>query len=518
MFGNVHVAPVGSGDGSSLFVISDTPLTASVGDVFVWGVPVGDRGKASDAEVRSTLDRPDRNSALLGVWCLATVTAAGVRFVTSASMVHTLKRAEAADVAAVATRGMAALALLGKPPLLATERIAEFVLFDFVSGNDELIEGTHLIDEAAMVEVRAGGVRTSSWWPTADRFERGAPTDAVALRSQVGQTAARLASADDAELGLTGGRDSALVLSCLAERAVLPPTFTLGAASSPDSRAAAVMARAVGAPHRQVVAPAHTGFSPERVLQWTAWTEGLDPPFNLLFGSAELPGPSMCWMTGHGGEIGRAFYWQWPDRAPDRDPPSKVIVGPAANGMTSDARAALFERIDAAAQALRDETGRSGADLIDVFYARNRMRNWLARHAPYPQLKGFLPVYLEPTVVRALVDIPEEDRRTGRVFDAAIGMGELRRPVLAGANSLAGGITKVRRRLPRSMQPRDLRVMDEMLDDSESRGSLTREALGDTWWTKTRSEVRFRPAAKRMLWNALAVDYLARWIEGDDFR
>src|SRR5207302_3779994 len=64
--------------------------------------------------------------------------------------------------------------------------------------------------------------------------------------------------------------------------------------------------------------------------------------------------------------------------------------------------------------------GRSELDGLDLFYATGRMAKWTARLLPTRQIANVYPGYLDPPTVRALLDIPIEDRATGATFRRAL--------------------------------------------------------------------------------------------------
>jgi hypothetical protein len=143
------------------------------------------------------------------------------------------------------------------------------------------------------------------------------------------------------------------------------------------------------------------------------------------------------------------------------------------------------------------------------------MGRWLGRLAPLPPFTGSLAAYLNPAVVRALLDIPTQQRRDGSLFDAAIARGEpnllevARRatsPTLRDRCEQALP-TRVRRRV--SGWDRDWAMLEPILREVDAGYQVTRRVLGERWWQQTCAAASHSPHHRHMLWNAVAVDALA---------
>ena len=486
--------------GASLLIVGQQPPQIASGDVVVWGRPVGSRGDATDAEVTAHVTAPSATDGFSGVYCLLH---AGEEpaVVTSAAAVHVMKHTEWNGVFAYATRGVASLVASGRPIRLIEARVPELVLFDFVIGEDELLDGVRILPEASRVQLRNPPTE-NSWWPTHERLGSGPPTDAASLRAAVIETVRPMVQLDSVALGLTAGRDSSLVASCLSEANERVATFTFGRRTA-DAVGAERLAQDLGFDHESVGAPPEGGFDVVRLVEWAVWSEGLDPPSNLLYGSATIPFRPFVWMSGSGGETGRSFY-----RHLVEDPMNdQVAIRLDGRGLLpSDVRAQTEERIAAQVDLARAETHRRSPDLIDVFYLRNRMRNWLYRHAPYPEVLGWLPVFVEPRLARALLDIPVEDRLSSACFDEALGNHRPppppRRPQI---------LQKLQRRNPMSQDARTLRDL-RRLHDQLTDHNVARRVLGERWWQFAYEGARWDPTFRRQLWNAAAVSVLDRWL------
>jgi hypothetical protein len=246
------------------------------------------------------------------------------------------------------------------------------------------------------------------------------------------------------------------------------------------------------------------------VCSRTRWSDGNEVPRNALLGGLRGDGEPVVWLSGSGGELARALYWH--DGAQDVGA-LDVLVGPRAEGVAAPAAAVFSDRVAAelATAASLDRVGRSG---LDVLYLRSRMRNWLGNVAPLPAFTGYVPGLLEPPMVRALLDVPEPERRTGGLFDAvttallseAAGRPVEAPPPAAGRESVGRWRRRARRGDPLS----DWRLLDRLLRHLDRHGpGLARDVMGQTWWRSTRAHAPSRPYARQWLWNAVAVDALA---------
>jgi len=475
------------------------------GDV-AWGQPVGAAGSATDAELTALRSDVCAARSLLGPWVVVLEDQHGVRLVSGGDVVHTLVTADGPQGTAWATRGLAALLAAGAPLRLAVERIPELIAFDYVLGDDELLEGTTALPEATVVESDRRGARHRSYWPLEERLAPGRPTDAAMLRESLGAEVRRLALVEGAHVALTAGRDSTLVASCIQEQGLVVPAFTIGFEGFPDLVGARAVAEACGSSHRTMTSGEG---SPDlaRVVGKSAWTEGMDTAWNLVGPDLLWDGPEgVVWVGGNGGEIGRAFYWH------DRDPGASAVdelLWEARPRWWDPVRPLLRLRVEEALDGCA-VAGRDGSSRLDVLYARGRMRKWLMRSTPRLETRGVTTAFTSPAVVRALLDIPEQQRRSGAVFDEALALG---RPNLAEVARTAVRAMPVpaqprRRRMSRPRRPAALSTVLKQLP----RQLVTSEVMGPAWWRQTVRAAAHQPRAAHLLWNAIAVEALALWL------
>ncbi|HWH27880.1 MAG TPA: hypothetical protein VNU26_02775 [Mycobacteriales bacterium] len=445
---------------------------------------------------------------------------------TSSTSVATLRTASSGTRSAWATRSLAVHALLGRRPAVRADVVAEHVLLDCTIGDDDLLDGTSRVPDGAVLTASADGVRTTTTVEDAVRYAPGEPTTPTRLRAAALEAAELLGDVPGACLGLTAGRDSGLLAAALVCTGRRPPAFTMGWPGLPDVDGAALRAARLGLDHRAVPLADLDGHvvastedltralqrrrSPaalvDAVLRRTRWSDGADLPRNALVGDLAWSGPPVVWLSGSGGELARALYWH---EAPPGTPELAAFLGPRTGGLARPAADRLAERVTAELDRAR-ACGRTGRGGLDVLYLRSRMRGWLGNVAPSPAFSGFLPGLLEPATVRVLLDVPEDQRRTGALF-AAVADGLLAEGGAAGAHPPPVK-PPGRRRLARlrSDPLSDARLLRRVLRRLDATGpGVAREVLGERWWRLALDQAPSRPHVRQWLWNAVAVDALA---------
>jgi hypothetical protein len=311
----------------------------------------------------------------------------------------------------------AAAAFLGTGEArLRPEAAAELAALGFVPGDDTTVEGVRALPAGTVVEVDADGARERP--PSADPLRATADAEQLlveTLREQVGGDA----SPGPITLGLSGGLDSRAVAVALAEGGVDFEAVTWGAEDWPDVAGARRVAEALGIRHR-VVHPVDLGgeVDLEAGRARVRWADGAA----TITAPGADPDARGIHVTGAGGEIARAFYYRLlarADSAPSLDRvaqlwrPSRGL--PGASDETRDA-------IDRTARALLDRAAARGArgwDVLDRVYADERMRKWGRATIP-PSAAGFVPAFLHPRLVPALLALPLEDRLTAALHRRVI--------------------------------------------------------------------------------------------------
>lgn len=461
-----------------------------------------------------------------GPWVRWEVSAHAVVLTTSANTVTTLRRARGPGGTAWATRSLAAQVLVGSRPSVRRDVVPEYVLLDCTIGDADLLDGITRLPDATTLTVSPDGIRQGVRAGD-ERWAPGAPTTAAGLRQAALDAADSLGEVPGAALGLTAGRDSGLLAAALVATGRRPPAFTMGWRGLPDVDGAARRASELGLPHAVVALedlrgdvlnssaavaaslrrPLPAGELVAAVMLRTRWSDGNEVPRNVLLGGLHWGGEPFVWLTGSGGELARALYWH--DSVP-QDDPLTAFLQPRTTALARPALAHVRERVGAELAAAR-ELGRPGRSGLDLLYLRSRMRNWLGNVGPLSAFTGVLPGLLEPPTVRALLDVPEEERRTGRLFDrvvadllAEVGGGGARPAPPAPA------VGRLRRLLHRGDPLSDWQLLDRLLTRLDRHGpGVAREVMGDAWWAQARRHAPSRPYARQWLWNAVAVDALA---------
>ena len=497
--------------GSTVAIVDEYPGRTELRDVVVWGDPVGANGPATVAEVMGGLSDDSQCRDLLGNFVLVQMRDDDILVRTSSDLVHTLKHCSGPYGEAWASQGFAAVVASGRRPSVVPERVPEFVVYDFVFADDELLDGVRLLSEATSVRIGAPGAKESCYWPLDDRL-RGGVGDATTLRAVLVDTLARLTERPGLHLALTSGRDSTLLASCLNEAGRSLSSFTFGSMQTDDGIGAAAVAAHLGWPHVFVGQQKDAIPSLERLLAATRWSEGMDTAWNFYPPPLDYSDvPAVAQVFGLGGEMGRAFYWaDWHARAATAD--AATAMAGYASEFGPVGAAALRARAEEFAAHLHGD-GWTGTGVYDAWHARGRVRKWPARTPPPPRT-GAVTVYTNAVVARTLLGLPAADRVSRRGFDAAAAMGG----DLHGLAQRAVASLPVPNRLRRSRKVR--RVVNRVrpnegvvlarrcLRDLEVRRPSAVEWLGVEWWDKEVYGAASDGAKWRHMWNTIAVEAL----------
>lgn len=381
------------------------------------------------------------------------------------------------------THAVVAALLAGLPLELEPAAVPQLVAFGYIADDRTQLKG----------------VRPT--WPVRDW----SPVEDAATVAE----AALLRALDErvpegAQLGLTAGADSRVIALALAELGKRVATFTWGAPGSPDVDTAAHVAEALGLEHRALF---EEGWhAPEEAIgiarEEARWHEGLsDFP---LHGRPPWPEGITAYVTGGGGETGRAFYYRL--MAASRPNPSLVQVARAwrpedrLGDASAEAReivvTAKREALEAAAA-----TGHEGWAVLDVVYAQRRFVRWGRSMLPrteFPLIGGFADAEAQ----RALASLPLEDKLTDGFHRRFVAK---RRPELAlpePARQRAGvppvvrrAAQRLRRRTPEPQRHELPSVIAEWIaDDVLQRPELT-GTMGRTWKPSTEAKLQLAQLA-----------------------
>lgn len=288
--------------------------------------------------------------------------------------------------------------------------LPELLAVGFVGGDATLVRGASAVPAGWVADIGAE-VSERLYWPPAARYgpisEQSA--ERAADEALVGAAGEQLAEDRHTVLGLTSGVDSLVTAVAMQEAGIAFEAFTWGEPNFGEN--AADRAARLGVGHQ--VLP--LGFDLEedhglaRVGSEARWTEGLARL--SARGAPGWPQPISAFVTGAGGETGRAFWYRWEARG--RPDPSREEVAALLAGATPSLLPAARQWVAAAAA-----TEHTGWRLLDVVYAQQRLRKWGRGMLPRAQADLVAPL-TAPEVQPALVSLPLEARLTdafGRRF------------------------------------------------------------------------------------------------------
>ena len=375
----------------------------------------------------------------------------------------------------------------------------EFVVLDYVLGDDELLAGVQAVPPGTDLTLSSDGVTAAAYADSSEWLSVDGPTtDASDLLQSLRGILEPMRNRQMQPLvALTAGRDSRAVARALGELEVAATAFTIG--GGPDLTGARSVATGLGWEHAALVPNGSADVDWQRAVRACRWNDGLEKAWNNLGPGLESSlADTHAWdvITGSGGEIGRGFYWA--NRSLDEGP----IVA-----MTADV-APLFEaatvdhlrlRLSAALESLPCRPSDPRA-LLDLLYAYGRMRKWLGNgRLPVPA-RSVTAAYTHREVVSRLLRLTWPDKATGASFDQLVP--PLPQPPKSGL--LSRGLRKLRR-VVRRRGSDDLAL--QLAADRFGPDSLTAEILGPRFVdAATRSDAN--RGMRRMVWNALTVEAL----------
>lgn len=503
---------------------------AELTPVASWGAPLPESFRAagrlagcSAAELRS----------LPGSLAAMAATDSSVLLVTGPAGVQSLFHTRGHGARAWSTHAVAASWLATGAIAVDPQAVAELVCWEFAGGDRTLLLGTSAVAPATRIALDASGAHESSYMTLRERW---APVPAGDAQSQADRRLLEfldeaLRGAPAPVLGLTGGADSRTAAVALRELGIDARAFTYvsdeGAVG--DAAAAAAIAERLEMPHAVAPMDDH-GDALRTVRAHALWADGAAPA-----GTASVPWPQPLshWIAGVGAEVGRAFYYRWLGRVPERPGPGRVEQVLLADidldlgGAELQVRRRLRDRMRGwLAEAAG--SGHTGWGVLDVLYGEQRVRRW--SRAMTPRIAGhYVPAFASQPLMQALASLPLEDRLDDGFARRFVGA---RVPELTPARPsrpagwppplarrrAALGARRARRalRLPplgrasavpwyREAQWAGHRAFIDWLADGVLASSLLEEAMGAGWQRETRANfLRGEPHAA----------YLASWAAG----
>jgi hypothetical protein len=227
------------------------------------------------------------------------------------------------------------------------------------------------------------------------------------------ESVARRARAFDGEahVSLTAELDSRVTAAALREAGIAPRGFTWGEPEWDDVRGGAEVARRLGFEHELVgVEWLDDDEARREVDRQVRWTEGGVP---VGFARLAWPEGMRCFVTGAGGEVGRAFYYSDAEEADGGWPEDHIVE--VITSRLPDARLEALQELTATLNLWVSATvtaGFPGFRALDVIYGEQRVRHRL--RGMLPRLAApMIPAFATPEVARALASLPLADRMSG---------------------------------------------------------------------------------------------------------
>ena len=397
-------------------------------------------------------------------------------------------------IAAWSTHAVAAAWLAHGRARVDPAAIPEQLAAEFVGGDRSLIERARPLPLGVRVDVDDSGSRVEDRWPLAQRWAQLPEEEAAAHAEQHLLESLERRAGRAPWASLTAGLDSRVVAVALRDLGIQARGFTWGESEWDDVGGGADVARRLEMPHTLVGIEWLSDDDAMRGVQrQVRWNEGA---IHVGFGRLEWPAGMRSFVTGAGGEIGRAFYYR--DRAPatEHAQPDQLaqtlidLLEPRLVGAKREARDGLAGSVrgwvDAAGSA-----GLSGWRTLDVVYGEQRLRRWL--RGMLPRLDApMIPAFSTPEIGRALASLPLDQR-----LSDGFHRGFLQRhaPELLPAAARAPD-RALRDRLPGRLRARPQSPLgDRWQDHLEFRkwiadgvlgSELVTEPLGERWAARTR--------------------------------
>ncbi|MEA2472444.1 MAG: Asparagine synthase [Thermoleophilaceae bacterium] len=409
----------------------------------------------------------------------------------------TLFAASSGGIDAWSTHAVAAAYLATGRARVDPAAIPEQLAAEFVGGERSLIEGARPLSTA--VRITAGDERaaTEDYWPAAERWAAVPEAEAAEHAERHLLESLTRRAGERPYASLTAGLDSRVVAVALRELGIAPRAFTWGEADWDDVRGAADLARRLGIAHEVVGIEWLVDAEALREVQrQVRWNEGA---IQVGFGRLAWPRGMPGFVTGAGGETGRAFYYRDLEPGTEHAGPEE-LAGALVRLLEPRLAGARREALDELARSVRgwvDAAGGAGRDgwrTLDVVYGEQRVRRWL--RGMLPRLDApMIPAFATPEIGRALASLPLGER-----LSDGFHRGFLARhaPDLAPAPAATAGPGRrgLRDRLPARLRPQPRSFLGERwherpefrdwIADGVLGSPLVTEPLGEGWAGRTR--------------------------------
>lgn len=325
----------------------------------------------------------------------------------------TLFAASSGAVDAWSTHAVAAAWLAHGRARVDAAAIPELLAAEFVGGERSLIEGVRALPAGVRVTVGDSGARIEGLAPLAERWAPVPEEDAAAHAERALLESLERRAPREPFVSLTAGLDSRVAAVALRELGFdAARAFTWGEPGWEDVSGGRDLAERLGMPHSLV----QIDWLPDdeamrEVQRQVRWNEGA---IQVGFARLGWPAGMAGFVTGGGGEAGRAFYYR--DERPGREEaPVEELAGTLARLLEPRLAGARREALDGLRASLRGwvetaaDAGLPGWRTLDVVYGEQRLRRWL--RGMLPRLDApMIPAFATPEIARALASMPLADR------------------------------------------------------------------------------------------------------------
>ncbi|HLV57252.1 MAG TPA: asparagine synthase-related protein, partial [Actinotalea caeni] len=360
---------------------------------------------------------PARSGDVAGVWARLAADEHGLTAETCASGAEVVYHARTADAVVVGNRAL----------LVHLVADAAGPTADLVGLAGVVATGYPVTDRTAFVGVRAlapasrlrADAHEVAVHPLAST-DLGTATTADVAERLIASVRPLAGLAEPVRLGLTGGRDSRLVLALLHAAGVPVQARTTGAADDPDVVVATQVAAALGTPHH-VHPPSgmrHGAIDVdplERLHAAVRLGEGMLGAYDRVGKVDDVYRPALVPFSGSGGEILRGYFASSMADLDDaveaeRELRARLLVG--VRRLNPDLGAAYQEDVAPWLESARQHAGAA----LEDFYVRQRIARWqgAARSATSTGSLGWRP-FLDHHVVATARRVPLPTRTSERL-------------------------------------------------------------------------------------------------------
>lgn len=232
------------------------------------------------------------------------------RLVSGAGCPTSLYSARGDRCAAWSTHALAAAWMASGRAELDGGALPELFALEFVAGDRTLVQGARAVPLGTRVDFNGSEPTETAYWSPQERWTKLSEEDAYPRTESalLGTLSRRLDGEKAGFLGLTGGVDSRVIASALVELGIGIRAFTWGEQGWPDVTGAHEVAATLGIPHQlQLPHYMESGAALRDLTRQVRWTEGALP---VGFVRQTWPTEMSAYVTGTGGEAGRAFYYR----------------------------------------------------------------------------------------------------------------------------------------------------------------------------------------------------------------